>query len=301
MPTKPHQSNLVVLIVDDSPEALGMINEILDSNNISTLVALDGKQALRSAETALPDLILLDAIMPVMNGFQTCTKLKENPKTKNIPVIFMTGLSDTESIVKGFDSGGCDYLTKPINTQELMARIQVHLNNSRQNISARSALDITGQNLMVTDAQGFKLWETPQVSDMFKLMEEQDTFTHFCETVKTWIQRKPRDRDQFQYKEKDLNYRCIHIGLTNNKEHYLKIINDEEIDETNLLKETFKITPRESDVFLWLAKGKTNREIAQILDMKPRTVNKHLEQLFKKLEVDNRTTAAAMAIPYLQK
>lgn len=77
--------------------------------------------------------------------------------------------------------------------------------------------------------------------------------------------------------------------------------NDTAVDEASVLKEQFGITKRESDVFLWLAKGKTNREIAQIIDISPRTVNKHLEQLFKKLAVDNRTTAAAMAIQCLQK
>lgn len=129
-------SNYIVLIVDDSPDTLGMLNEALENTGMTTLVALEGKQAITIAKKLTPDVILLDAIMPTMDGFETCKHLKSIPALKNIPIIFMTGLSDTDSIVKGFSAGGIDYLTKPIKPKELIARIQAHLVNAR---TARSA------------------------------------------------------------------------------------------------------------------------------------------------------------------
>ncbi|WP_188149938.1 response regulator, partial [Teredinibacter waterburyi] len=87
----------LILIVDDSPDTLGMLNDALENTGMTTLVALDGNQAITIAQKLTPDVILLDAIMPIIDGFETCEKLKSNPALRNIPVIFMTGLSDTES------------------------------------------------------------------------------------------------------------------------------------------------------------------------------------------------------------
>ena len=95
----------VVLVVDDSPETLGMLNETLEQADVTVLVALEGNQALTIANSITPDVILMDAIMPGMDGFETCREIKNNRDLAHIPVIFMTGLSDSESIVKGFEAG----------------------------------------------------------------------------------------------------------------------------------------------------------------------------------------------------
>ena len=95
-----------VLVVDDSPDTLSMLNEALESAGFTVLVALEGKQALTIARKIKPAVILLDAVMPVLNGFETCAALKADQSIADIPVIFMTGLSDTESIVKGLEAGG---------------------------------------------------------------------------------------------------------------------------------------------------------------------------------------------------
>ena len=118
--------NEVALVVDDSPDTLGFINETLDAAGISVLLALDGQQALTIAEKVQPDIILLDAVMPNMDGFETCRRLKANSALADIPVIFMTGLSDTEDVVRGLQSGGVDYLSKPVDPDELVARLRVH-------------------------------------------------------------------------------------------------------------------------------------------------------------------------------
>ena len=121
----------IVLLVDDSPEALGFLTEALEQSGFSVLIATSGQAALNIVERITPDLILLDAVMPAMDGFATCRRLKANPAVSQVPVIFMTGLTETEHVVNALDCGGVDYLTKPINIDELRARIRVHLANAR--------------------------------------------------------------------------------------------------------------------------------------------------------------------------
>lgn len=298
--TNKNQEKSLILVVDDSPEALGMLNEALETADMTTLVALEGKQALSIAKKMTPDIILLDAMMPNMDGFETCEHLKADAKLRHIPVIFMTGLSDTESIVKGFNSGGVDYLTKPIKPLELIARIKVHLHNARATLSAQNALDTTGRSLLAVDNAGIKLWSTPNASELLTRIENKGNLLALTREIEKWLSHKPKIGNKFQYSNNDITLIAIYVGLSVNDEHLIKISDDKELDEKMLLKEKFEITQREADVFLWLTKGKTNREIAQILDLSPRTVNKHLEQLFRKIDVDNRTTAAAMAIQHLQ-
>ena len=119
-----------VLVVDDSPDSLSLINDILEKEGISTLVALEGGQAITIAEQIKPDIILLDAMMPKIDGFETCMRLKQNRELQHIPVIFMTGLTDSKSTLKGLNAGGVDYIVKPVNLDELVARIKIHANNA---------------------------------------------------------------------------------------------------------------------------------------------------------------------------
>ncbi|MGO1233721.1 MAG: response regulator, partial [Marinobacter sp.] len=137
----------VVMVVDDAVDSIRMINDALEEAGMTVLVALEGNQALTISQNITPDVVLMDALMPHMDGFETCRRLKENPAFADIPIIFMTGLSDTEHVVMGLNAGGVDYVTKPINTTELLARMDVHLANARMTKSARFALDTAGQNL----------------------------------------------------------------------------------------------------------------------------------------------------------
>ncbi|MFG1491482.1 response regulator, partial [Oceanospirillum sp. HFRX-1_2] len=152
----------IILVVDDSPDALSLINDALEDAGMDVLVALEGRQALNIARKMKPDMILMDAIMPHMDGFEACRQIKADPELAAIPVIFMTGLNDTDDIVRGLEAGGVDYLVKPINPNELLARMKVHLTNARLTNSAQSALDSTGQHLMTVDTSGNIQWATPQ-------------------------------------------------------------------------------------------------------------------------------------------
>ena len=117
----------IVLIVDDNPTNLKVLSGAIADYDWKILVATDGESAVEQANYAKPDLILLDVMMPGIDGFETCNQLKQNPVTHEIPIIFMTALCDTVDKVKGLTLGAVDYITKPFQTEEVLARVNVHL------------------------------------------------------------------------------------------------------------------------------------------------------------------------------
>jgi len=117
----------VLLIVDDTPANLGVLSDFLDEAGFEVLVARDGESAIQKVQYAKPDIILLDVMMPGIDGFETCHRLKADPSTEDIPIIFMTALSDTVDKVKGLNLGAVDYITKPFQQEEVLARVKVQL------------------------------------------------------------------------------------------------------------------------------------------------------------------------------
>ncbi len=122
-----NKKNARVLIVDDTPKNIHVLGTILKQEGYQINVARNGLEALKMVYKVSPDLILLDIIMPEMDGYDTCKILKQSPETKDIPIIFLTSKTDTEDIIKGFQAGGVDYISKPFNATELMARIHTHI------------------------------------------------------------------------------------------------------------------------------------------------------------------------------
>ncbi|MBF0277404.1 MAG: sigma-54-dependent Fis family transcriptional regulator [SAR324 cluster bacterium] len=116
-----------ILIVDDHPKNIQVVGKILSNHGYRSIIAKNGIEALKASEKVLPDLILLDVMMPEMDGYETCRHLKESPQTRDIPVIFLTAKTETEDIVQGFELGAVDYVNKPFNSHELLARIRTHL------------------------------------------------------------------------------------------------------------------------------------------------------------------------------
>ena len=116
-----------ILIVDDNPTNLSVIVDYLEDSGLTVLVSQDGESSLKRAKYAQPGIILLDVLMPGIDGYETCRRLKSDPEIQDIPVIFMTALSSTDDKIKGFEVGAVDYVTKPIQPAEVMARIKLHL------------------------------------------------------------------------------------------------------------------------------------------------------------------------------
>ncbi|MDU0354135.1 DNA-binding response regulator [Paraglaciecola aquimarina] len=287
----------IVLVVDDSPESLGMLNAALNAQGYTALVALDGLQALSIIEKIQPDVILLDAMMPQMDGFEACHKLKQ--QLPNTPIIFMTGLSDSEDVVRGFEAGAIDYVTKPISPDEVIARINTHIETAKVALSAQDALDHTGTHVFCVNNQGRLSWATPNVHKLIDTISERDNspWATLASKLEVWLNAGTSVNLKLSCFAKPIE---IHYDGRQDDKHLLNIIEAKQQKNADFLRQNLPITKRESEVLYWVSYGKTSWEISQILDMSPRTANKHLEQIFKKLGVDNRTSAAAISIRLLE-
>ncbi|MBR1129592.1 response regulator [Bradyrhizobium iriomotense] len=289
----------VALVVDDSPETLRLLTDALDGAGMTVMVALDGAAAMRIVDQITPDIVLLDAVMPGIDGFETCRRLKRDAGLANVPVIFMTGLAETEHIVRGLDAGGVDYVTKPIVIEEMLARIRVHLGNARLTQSARAALDVSGRFLFAVNRQGNLLWATPQAQ---KLLADHhgaqaDDFV-LPPSLLQWLEQikgKGSAKSQAASLPDNPQLRFYYMGETAPNEFLLRLSKEAGTALPPEFTSELGLTTREGEVLAWLSKGKTNRDIAQILGLSPRTVDKHLEQIYSKLGVENRTAAAAIA------
>lgn len=292
-----HKNSDVVLVVDDSPESLGMLNVALNNQGYTALVALSGAQALAIAEKVPPDVVLLDAVMPEMDGFETCRRLKE--LLPNTPIIFMTGLTEVDDIVKGIEAGGVDYVTKPIYPDEVIVRIKRHIETAKLALSAQDALDHAGKNVFCVSALGRLSWATPHVHELIDAISEDNTspWATLAPLIENWL---------LQDISQELQVNCfsekMNIGYERQQQqmHLLRIVQNKVAKKPIDLQNKLPLTKRESEVLYWVSYGKTGWEISQILEMSPRTVNKHLEQIYKKLGVDNRTSAAAISIRILE-
>ena len=291
-----------VLVVDDTPETLGFLTDTLDHAGFTVLIATDGESALNLVDQITPDLILMDAVMPGMNGFETCRRLKQKKMLSHMPVIFMTGLSQTEHVVEGLAAGGVDYVTKPIVIDELLARIRVHLANARIAYGSRVAIDATGRFLLATDRKGRFLWCTPKakqlLAELFPAHSNQGASlpAAVVEQLMRLRQEGPKTqaRSVLEFGGHRLEISVLSPIGPDELLFRLTEVNGE--GDERLLQQSLSLTTRESEVLLWISRGKSNREIGEILSISPRTVNKHLEQIFVKLGVENRASAAARAV-----
>jgi DNA-binding NarL/FixJ family response regulator len=301
MTTEPKKRD-VALIVDDSPETLRLLTDALDGAGMTVMVAMDGAAAMRIVDQITPDIVLLDAVMPGIDGFETCRRLKREAGLSNVPVIFMTGLAETEHIVRGLEAGGVDYVTKPIVIEEMLARIRVHLANARLTQSARAALDVSGRFLLAVNRQGKIMWATPQAQKLLsdspaagandELMLPYPMLQWLEQAEKGKAGSKTQAMAPFPNNEQlQLQY----MGNLGPNEFLLRLAKDSSTNMPAEFSSELGLTIREGEVLSWLSKGKTNRDIAQILGLSPRTVDKHLEQIYAKLGVENRTAAAAIA------
>ncbi|MFN3377036.1 MAG: response regulator [Burkholderiaceae bacterium] len=306
----------IVLIVDDVPDNLAVLHDALDESGYTVLVATHGEAALQRAAQAQPDVVLLDAMMPGMDGFEVARRLKASPLTAHIPIIFMTGLTETEHLVAALEAGGVDYVTKPLKPREVLARMGVHMGSARrarQEAStarqARNALDAFGYaSITIRVSDGRLVWQTPLARELLQ--------TYFGEAspwapeeVLGWLRRHvgggggPDPTAEPPRLTVELGARRLTFRLHQQAGDspgggdwlvVMREVSDAKIIESMSL--CFKLTAREAEVLYWVVKGKINRDIGDILGASPATVKKHLERVFAKLGVETRTAAAAMAL-----
>ena len=160
-----------ILIVDDTPMNLEVLVQELTDQDFEVFVAIDGESAIEQLQYARPDIILLDVMMPGIDGFETCSRLKQNPETQDIPVIFMTALTNTEDKVKGFEAGAVDYVTKPIEPEEVHARVKTHLTIQRLRTELQEANELLEQRVAERTAELERLKNRLQEENVY-LREE---------------------------------------------------------------------------------------------------------------------------------
>jgi len=291
----PEAERHMVLVVDDAPSSLGMLCDTLEASGYTVLVAADGEAALQRLELVVPDAILLDGMMPGLSGFETCRRIKANAALAHIPVLFMTGLSETAHVVEGFECGGVDYVVKPIRAQEVLARLHTHTRNARITRMARDAVDVAGMGVVFVDAQGRIAWRSPQAALWLQALDAPSAAGLLPASLEPAL----------------ASGAALALVTAAGTRLSVRNLGAAALGETMLLFGTQRddtggsssaarladaaLTPRETEVLSWLAKGKTNRDIGEILGTSPRTVNKHLEHIFEKLGVETRAAAAALA------
>ena len=288
----------VVLIVDDVPENLAVLHDALDESGFSVLVANNGPAALELVAAVVPDIILLDALRPGMDGFEVCRRLRAQVATRHLPVIFMTGLTETEHVLAAFAAGGTDYVPKPVRQSEVLARIGAHLHTAGLVRQARSALDAFGSAVLAVAPQDHRIvWQTPLARQWMQAYFD----TAAPPVLGAWLAALAQGQHTGQGQQalvvvrgsKRLVFSAGDLG----GEQWMIVLREEsDAAQVHALMALLKLTQREAEVLNWVIKGKTNRDIGDILGTSPRTVNKHLEHVFVKLGVETRTAAASLAM-----
>ena len=308
MASKPFERHAghVVLIVDDVPDNLAVLHDALDEAGFTVLVANHGEAALARAHDAMPDIILLDAMMPGMDGFEVCRRLNAQVATRHIPVLFMTGLTETEHVLAAFEAGGTDYVTKPVRQSEVLARISAHLHTARLMNQARSALDAFGNAVIaVTPHDGKIVWQTPLARRWMQAyfgLPAGDSAADTPPALRAWLEAAGKaERAGLTHRSLTVAQGASRLSFTaaelGGGEQWMIVLREEsDAAQVQALTVLFRLTQREAEVLNWVIKGKTNRDIGDILGTSPRTVNKHLEHVFVKLGVETRTAAASLAM-----
>lgn len=292
-----------VLVVDDTPANLGLVLESLGSAGFRVLVAESGARALELLAWQEVDLILLDMVMPGLDGMAVCARIKQHPSWKDLPLIFITAVDEPAQKVRALEAGAVDYISKPVHPPEVLARVRTHLElraarlclqqqNARLEAEIALRLDAEAQlaqsldrALLIADREGRLIFQTLRATHLLhkhlenhlpgRLPPELATAERFTGTAGTLLLHR------FMEKGND--------ALT-----VLYLIEEHAPPGPAELTK-LGLTPRQAEVLYWIAQGKTNAEIAIILGTSPRTVEKHVEQLLERLQVENRVAAAAQA------
>lgn len=282
-----------VLVVDDTPANLSLLLDALTDAKHEVLVAESGRSALNLLEHTTPDLILLDLVMPGMDGIATCRKIRERADMADIPILFMTAVDEPDQKLRAFEVGALDYITKPVYPPEVLARVAAHLQLTflRRNLADELALRIEAENqlkqsldraVVLTDAAGHIIFSTRLAEDLLH--------KHFPERGG----RLPPENELTAA----FNVRRLAESGRDDLVSFILTERGDPPGPSSLLK--LGITTREAEVLYWIAQGKSNPDIAIILGASVRTVHKHVEHLFQKLGVETRNAATLVALDVLR-
>jgi DNA-binding response OmpR family regulator/DNA-binding CsgD family transcriptional regulator len=297
-----------VLLVDDTPANLGVVLDLLGASGLRVLLAESGARALELAASQPVDLILLDVMMPGLDGFATLARLRAQPATAEIPVLFLTAVDSPTEKVRALENGAVDFISKPLHPPEVLARVRTHLElraarralqkqNERLEGEIALRLDAEAQlaqsldrALLVVDRSAALVFTTRRAANLLHrhfpgapaglLPGELRTASRVTTPAGVLLVRRFAERDD--------------DALT------VVVLEEEHAPPGPAELIPLGVTPRQAEVLYWIAQGKANAEIAMILGTSPRTVHKHVEMLFERLGVENRAGAIATALRILQ-
>lgn len=292
-----------LLVVDDVPANLAMLTDAATAAGFRVLLAEDGERALRLAERAAPDLILLDVLMPGLDGLATCRRLKASPATREIPVIFVTALGETVDKVAGLEVGGVDYVTKPLQPAEVLARVRVHLELrrlraelqaeiARRAEAERALRHSLDRAVLVATLDGELLFSTVRAAQLLARHFPANATETLPPELLASIQAAPGEpaREFVTSAGRMRVRRFAEVGEAECATLWL----EELAAPGGLLQRRFGLTPREAEVLFWIAQGKSNPEIAVILANTTGTVKKQVASILEKLGTENRLNAAKL-------
>ena len=301
--SSPAPTAATVLVVDDIPANLSVLLDLLTGAGFVVLVADSGERALLQVSHRRPDLILLDAMMPGLDGFGTCRRLKSDPATRDLPILFMTALTDTAARLAGFAAGAVDYISKPFEPEEVLARLRVQLEMQRLRRSLEAEVSLR---------QSAEAQLERSLSQAVLVVEPDGRLVFCARRARELLNRYLHDFDPDAPLPASLlagqpvsclpGPVCLRARRFAEAHHdgdeealTVLLLREEAPDPSLMLVNALGLTEREAEVLYWVAQGKTSPEIAIILGSALKTLKKHLLRVYEKLGVQTRTAAALQA------
>jgi DNA-binding response OmpR family regulator/DNA-binding CsgD family transcriptional regulator len=307
-PVPPHAGKRI-LIVDDVSDNLSVLFAFLTERGFHVLAADSGAQALDELPQIAPDLILLDVMMPGIDGYETCRRIKADPKYADVPLFFLTALTDIVDKVKGFELGAVDYITKPLQPEEVLARVNAHLDLRalRLDLEQRNEeLDREVQLRLGAEAALKRALTTPVLlldrsgRVLFRSIAAEDLLLRHgglpSEALRrTWL----ASLHEVEVTGSAGRLFVRRLPDPADSERALFVLVEKAPPASPEQLACLGLTPREAEILFWIAQGKTSPEIAVILDTAPATVKRHVHHLLGKLGVETRLAAALKAMEIL--
>jgi len=288
-------SRAKVLVVDDTPANVSLMLDALTGAGYDLLVAENGRSALELLEHNPPDLILLDVVMPGLGGFETCARLKADPRWRELPVLFMTALHDPEEKVRAFAAGAVDYITKPVYPPEVLARVATHLQIRalQKSLADELAMRIEAEE------------QLKQSLDRAAVLVDRAGRIVFSTRLADALLHKHFPAFGGGVLPPGLGdgggaLRVRRFAESGRDDLAMLILEEQGEPPGPAALIALGLTPREAEVLFWIAQGKGNPDIATILGASVRTVHKHVENIFRKLGCETRMAATVVALDLLR-
>jgi DNA-binding NarL/FixJ family response regulator len=299
----------LLLVVDNNPQPPAALYAALDAAGYGVTVAADGSTALLRAAQADPDLVLLDASMDAhaagADAFALARRFKTEPSTAHMPIVFFSdGPAHADVVLAAFEAGAVDCVRKDIGAPELLVRLAAHVRAARHARQARNALDAYGHatiavhiNQHTPNTRPRLVWQTPLARAWLPTYFDSPPDV-LPEALLQWLQLSIDGHEQrpLTVVQQQRQLVCNLQSRTDDGDWLVVLREVSDAATVEATMQAFRLTVRESEVLYWVVKGKTNRDVGDILGSSPATVKKHLERVYEKLGVETRTAAAAMAM-----